>query len=171
MGIRQTSKAALGSDGVGFRRRWVQTALGSECVQLMTIAPHNTAAERLQLVDFPKSDGIKTASGAIGREFESLRAHHVSRCFSLFLIAAQYLAWLFPEAPELRYPDCGQCPPRRERAGELGACHLAARYRRVCGGGMPAVMRGRAASRFPVAATSLPALPRPYGGMPLYTAS
>ena len=37
--------------------------------------------------------------------------------------------------------------------------------------GTAEVMRDRAASRFPVAATSFPTLPRPYGGIPLYTAS
>ena len=66
------------------KRRWVQTALGSECVQLMTIAPHNAAAERLQLIDFPKSEGIKTASGAISREFESLRAPYFPWFFNQF---------------------------------------------------------------------------------------
>src|SRR5229473_1125752 len=49
--------------------------LCSECVQLTPIVPYNAALERLQRTDSAWYNVVWIASGAIGREFESLRAH------------------------------------------------------------------------------------------------
>ena len=46
--------------------------LCSECVQLAPIVPHNAALEHGEVIDFAMARALTIASGARGREFESL---------------------------------------------------------------------------------------------------
>jgi len=52
----------------------------TECVQLEPIVPLSSPLRPLQLTDFTLAEGFQIASGAVGREFESLRAHHALSC-------------------------------------------------------------------------------------------